>query len=234
MRVALTSRAPAEVRQTAEGLVALARTGEEPAVRTLMQMHNRRLFRLARSVLRDDAEAEDVVQATYVQAFTGLTGFRGDAAFSTWLTRIALNEALGRVRRRRPTVELSDIETEQEAGRVLIFPHSPAPPSPEAEAARRQVREVLEQAIDQLPDSFRLVFVLRDVEGLSIEETAESLGVVAETVKTRLHRARKLMRAAVEKAISPSFSELFPVGGDHCARISDRVIAALRVRRSPA
>lgn len=218
-----------------ETLVALARRGDEGAVRALVARHNGRLFRIARGVTRDDAEAEDVVQEAYVRAFTRLGSFRGEAGFATWLTRIALNEALGRLRRRRPEADLSEIDdADPDGGRLIMFPLTPAPASPEAETGREEVRKVLERAVDGLPDRFRLVLVLRDLEGLDTGETAARLGLRAETVKTRLHRARKLMRAAVEQALAPAFSELFPFGGARCAAMADRIVARLRIGRGSA
>jgi RNA polymerase sigma-70 factor, ECF subfamily len=160
-------------------LVERARNRDGAAVRLIMQRHNRRLFRVARSVLNDDAEAEDVVQEAYVRAFTHLDGFRGEAQLSTWLTRIALNDALGRLRRRRTMVGLKDIDAIDDQGeaRVIYLPSARQDSDPEAAAARAQVRRLLERAVDELPDSFRMVFVLRDIEEMSTEETA-SLHVV--------------------------------------------------------
>src|SRR3712207_500624 len=137
-------------------LVILARGGEATAFREIMRRNNRRLFRAARSVLRDDAEAEDVVQEAYVRAFRGLAGFRGDAGLATWLTRIALNEALGRLRRRRDTVDLDAIEGAQKGGGacILMFPTAQVGGDPEGAAARREVRRLLEAAIDELPEAF--------------------------------------------------------------------------------
>jgi RNA polymerase sigma-70 factor (ECF subfamily) len=211
-------------------LVALARHGDEPAIRQLIKRNNQQLFRVARSVLRNEPEAEDVVQETYVRAFTKLDSFRGDSRFSTWLTRIALNDALGRVRQRRPTVELTEIDVASvsNTGSIVMFPTSLNPPAADSELTRKEMRKLLEQAIDDLPDSFRIVFILRDVEGLSIEETTEQLGLKPETVKTRLFRARRLMRSAIEERLSPSFSELFPFDGVRCEKMADRVIDRLK------
>lgn len=211
-------------------LVDLARHGDEAAIRILVQRHNRRLFRVARSILHDDGEAEDVVQETYVRAFTRLSSFRGEALFSTWLTRIALNEALRRAGRRRPTADLDTLDAEngRNGGSLIMFPSQLAPASPETEAARGQIRHLLEEAVDGLPGPFRLVFVLRDVEGLSTEETATHLSIRPETVKTRLHRARKLMRVALEAKATSAFGELFPFDGERCAHMADRVLARLR------
>ncbi|MGG7576783.1 RNA polymerase sigma factor [Rhizobium sp. Nf11,1] len=211
-------------------LVSLAKQGDEPAIRAIVQRHNQRLFRTARAIIRSDWEAEDVVQAAYVKAFTNLATFRGEAALSTWLTRITLNEALGRVRARKNTTGLEeiDMQTTSGGGEVLQFPSSLSATDPESELSRSQARHLLEQAVDGLPDEFRAIFVLREVEGMSTEEAASFLGIKPETAKTRLHRARKLMRQSIEKQLSGAFSALFPFDGARCASMGDRVIATLR------
>ena len=214
-------------RHSDEELVALARQGSESAVRALIKRNNQRLFRVARAIVRNDAEAEDVVQETYVRAFTKLDAFRGQSQLATWLTRIALNEALGRVRRRRPTAELAELDVGAGRQGVIMFPTLP-PPAADSELARSQIREFLERAVDDLPDTFRIVFILRDIEEMSTEATAEQLSLKPETVKTRLHRARRLMRTAVEKRLAATFSELFPFDGARCDRMADRVIGRLR------
>jgi len=215
---------------TDEDLIALARKQDDSAVRELVKRHNRRLFRIARGVVRDDNDAEDIVQETYVRAFTGLDRFRGEAAFSTWLTRIALNEAYGRLRRKRATVDIADIDAvgDAQGGQVIMFPLSPGQPSPEAETGREQVRRILERAVDRLPEPFRMVFILRDIEDLSTEDAAALLAIKPETAKTRLFRARRLMRAELKKALSPNFSEVFPFAGQRCLRMADRVIERLQ------
>ena len=212
-----------------EELVAFARQGGESAVRELIRRNNRRLFRVARGVVRNDEEAEDIVQETYVKAFTRLDSFRGEFRFATWLMRIALNEAFGRVRKRRPTADLSELETAAASeGRIIMFPISSTPPGADLEVSRSQVRAFLERAVDELPEAFRIVFILRDIEELSTEETATQLSLKPETVKTRLHRARRLMRKAIEKRLSTTFSELFPFDGARCEGMADRVIERLR------
>lgn len=215
-------------------LVALARQDNEGAIRALIKRNNRRLFRVARAIMRDDVEAEDVVQETYVRAFTRLAGFKGDAAFSTWLTRIALNEALSHVRRRRPSADIADLDGSggKDGGQVIMFPKSLTSPEADAELGRRQARELLEQAIDELPAAFRVVFMLRDVEEMSIEETAARLSLKPETVKTRLFRARRLMRATLERRLSAGCTEVFPFDGARCERMADRVVARVRLRSS--
>jgi RNA polymerase sigma-70 factor (ECF subfamily) len=210
-------------------LVILARRGKAMAFREIMRRNNRHLFRAARGVLRDDAEAEDVVQEAYVRAFQGLAGFRGEASLSTWLTRIALNEALGRLRRRRDMVGLKTAEVAQKGGGafILMFPTVQAGDDPEGTAARREIRRLLEEAIDELPDAFRLVLVARDVDGMSVEETAQILGTRPETVRTRLHRARRLLRAVLDQRLGDTLREAFPFDGARCARMTEAVLARL-------
>jgi RNA polymerase sigma-70 factor (ECF subfamily) len=211
-------------------LVTLAREGDEAAVRAIIQRHNQKLFRVARSILRNDSEAEDVVQATYMRAFTSLDGFRLESQLGTWLTRIALNEALGRLRRagRTTTLEELDMPSGRRQAQLIRFPLSVVTADPEAEAARNQVRRLLESAVDSLPLAFRSVFILRDVQGMNVEETASLLELKPETVRTRLFRARRLMREAIEKEFAGAFSALFPFDGARCASMADRVVAALR------
>jgi RNA polymerase sigma-70 factor (ECF subfamily) len=208
-------------------LVARARLRDEPAIGALTRRYNRRLFRLARSILRNDAEAEDVVQEAWVRAFTALDGFRGDAAFSTWLTRIALNEALGRRRRERPTLDWETIGDAASEAEIINFPASARVSDPERSMARSEIRDVLERSIDELPDAFRAVFVARIVEGLTVEETAELFALKAETVKTQLHRARALLREALDRRLGPALTEAFPFGGSRCERMTEAVVARL-------
>jgi RNA polymerase sigma-70 factor, ECF subfamily len=212
-------------------LVERARNRDGAAVRLIMQRHNRRLYRVARGVLNDDAEAEDVVQEAYVRAFTHLDGFRGEAQFSTWLTRIALNEALGRLRRLRTTVDLKDIDTINDQGeaRVIYLPSARQDSDPEAAAARAEVRRLLERAMDELPAPFRMVLVLRDIEEMSTEETAAHLGLRPETVKTRLHRARRLLRQSLDRTLSSAVRDVFPCAGARCARITEAVLDRLGI-----
>jgi RNA polymerase sigma-70 factor, ECF subfamily len=210
-------------------LVERAKRQDGAALRLIMERHNRRLYRMARSILRDDAEAEDVVQEAYLRAFTHLDSFRGEARLATWLTRIALNEALGRLRNRRPSVELKKIDTIDDQGeaRVIFLPTARQEGDPEAAAARAEIRRLIERAIDQLPDSFRIVFVLRDIEEMSIQATASQLGLRPETGKTRLHRARLLLRQSLDKTLSTALADAFPFAGARCARITQVVLERL-------
>lgn len=211
-----------------EALVRLARSGDDGAVRMLTRRYNRRLYRIARGILRNDSEAEDVVQETYVRAFTGLDMFRGDARFATWLTRIAMNEALGRLRRQRPTVDWVSYGENRTQAEIINFPVSAASNDPERTMAQGEIRAVLELAIDALPDSFRTVFVARIVEGMTVEETAELFALKPETVKTRLHRARLLLRDVLDKQLGPALIETFPFGGRRCERMTEAVVRRLR------
>ena len=211
-------------------LIARAIENDAAAVRLIMQRNNRRLYRIARSVVRNDSEAEDVVQEAYGRAFTHLRDFRGDSSLGTWLARIVLNEALGRLRRRRETVDWASIENQQRTrAQIIPFPLVAAQPDPERTVAQREIQVLLEQAIDGLPDAFRLVLMARAIEGMSIEHTAELLGIRPETVKTRLYRARILLRAKLEQDLGQSLTETFPFEGERCARITSSVLERLRL-----
>lgn len=211
-------------------LVELARQDDEDAVRVLVQRYNRRLYRVARAIMRNDADAEDVVQEAHMRAFSALDRFRGDASFATWITRIALNVAFGRLRRRRDAEDREGIEPDMaDTARVIVFPSSQL--NPEQAMARSQVRELLEQVVEGLPDPFRHVLVLRDIEDMSIEETARHLGLKSATVKTRLHRARKMVRAALAERMANALPDLFPFAGARCERMADRVVEGLRTAR---
>ena len=208
-------------------LVQRVQVGDSAAFRIIIQRNNRRLFRIARSILKNDSEAEDVVQEVYVRAFEHLSEFRGEAALATWLARIAINEAQGRLRRQRPSVDLAVLDSGGNGvSEVIPFPLNPDS-DPERVAAQREVRRLMEQAIDELPDAFRVVFVMRIVEGMSIEETASFLDLREETVKTRVHRARHLLRQALDAQLAPALKDSFPFDGARCAHIADLVFKRL-------
>ena len=207
-------------------LVALARTGDHQAFRAIMQRCNQRLFRMARAIVRDEGEAEDVLQEAYTRAFAAVADFRGEAAIVTWLARIVLNEAHGRMRSRRATVGVDAIEAAQEIAQILALEGRLAE-NPEADTARAQVRRLLERAVDDLPELFRLVFILREVEELSVEETAVHLGIRPETVKTRLHRARRRLREALNTQLADVMVGAYPFLGARCSRITEAVLQRL-------
>lgn len=204
---------------------AIARSGD--AFRSIMQRYNQRLYRLARSILRDDAEAEDAVQEAYVRAFTHLDSFRGDSRLATWLSRITINEALGRLRTRRPTVDIATFEAQRTPAEIIQFPLTSKSDDPERTMAQRQLLQLVEQATDNLPEVYRVVFITRVIEGLSVEDTAEILGLRPETVKTRLHRARKLVREQLDKQIGPVLMDAFPFAGRRCERMTAGVMKRL-------
>jgi RNA polymerase sigma-70 factor (ECF subfamily) len=209
-------------------LVDLAGQKVEGAFRVIMQRHNQRLYRIARAVVRNDGEAEDVVQEAYVRAFASLAAFRGDASLATWLSRIVLNEALGRIRRHHPTAELSALENPSPSqAEIIPFPHTSPQLDPERTMAQRQIQLLLEQAIDKLPDDFRTVLIARVIEEMSVEETAALFGLRPETVKTRLHRARKLLREALEEQVGSALCDAFPFDGARCGRMTEKVLNRL-------
>lgn len=209
-------------------LVGYARAGQQDAFRVIMQRCNQRLFRIARGVVRDDVEAEDVLQEAYTRAFAHLDGFREQSSVLTWLTSVTLNEARGRLRKRRATVGVDAIEAAQQTGAEIILLNSATPiESPESSAARSQMRLLIERAVDDLPAPFRIVFILREIEELSVEETAVNLGLPAATVKTRLHRARRLLRKRLSERFDAALTEAFPFLGALCQRLTSRVLARL-------
>ena len=213
-------------------LVGRARVRDEPAIRAIIQRYNRRLYRIARGILRDDSEAEDAVQDAYLKAFSHFDDFRGDAELGTWLCRIVMNEALGRLRRRRPTVDWNTMDDIGTPNEIMRLASSSSRPDPERATAQRQIRELLEQAIDRLPEDFRMVLVARVIEEMSVEETAALLNIRTETVKTRLHRARRLLRAAVEARVGPVLRDVFPFEDPRCERIADAVVRELGLTKS--
>ncbi|WP_338695297.1 RNA polymerase sigma factor [Bradyrhizobium sp. 26S5] len=217
---------PPPIRSAEAELVQRALARDEAAVRAIMQANNRRLFRLARGILRNDNEAEDVVQEAYVRAFTHLDQFRGNSSLSTWLSRIAINEALGRLRSRHTSVEWSELPRGALEAQIIQFPLSSAD-DPEKSMAQREIQHVVERAIDELPEAFRLVFITRVIEGMNVEETAEILALKPETVKTRLHRARTMLRDNVERKIGPVVMEAFPFAGRRCERLTEAVLKRL-------
>jgi RNA polymerase sigma-70 factor, ECF subfamily len=204
-----------------EDVVARVLGGEKRLFEVLMRRYNQRLFRVARSVLRDDAEAEDVMQQAFVEAFTHLGQFEGRASFSTWLTKIALHEALARLRRRGRQHRRDDHAREEDMEKLVS-----ADPNPEQQMLSGQLRALLEAAVDALPQRYRSVFVLREVEGLSTAESAQCLGVRPDVVKTRLLRARALLREELAERAGVVSAAAFTLQLSRC----DRVVAAVFAR----
>lgn len=213
-------------------LVERLRRGDTKAAQAIVQKHNRMLWRIARGIVRDDADAEDALQNAYVRALTSLHGFRGDSSLSTWLSRIVVNEALRRRDQKRQPIGLDDvIET--------LSPDHPgsatmaALPTPEAAAAGQQIRRLVERAIDTLPAPFRVVFMMRVVEQMSIDATAASLNIPVATAKTRLHRANRQLRLTLGAELAAVFDGVFPFGGLRCERLTQAVLARLPAESAP-
>ncbi|MEO8998785.1 MAG: RNA polymerase sigma factor [Rhodanobacter sp.] len=209
-------------------LVALVRSGQREAFRPIMQRCNQRLFRIARSVVGEDSDAEDVLQESYMRAYNKLDTFRGDSTLLTWLTSIVLNEARGRLRKRHAMVGLEQIDAApDDSHRIIQFPSKFGNEDPAVSAARAQICHLLEHAIDELPEAFRTVYVLREIEECTVEETASQLAIKPETVKTRLHRARRLLRTSLQGTLATTMSEAFPFMGLRCARVTEAVMTRL-------
>ena len=205
-------------------LIARVRKGEAAAFEKLMRRYNQRLFRAARSVLRDDSEAEDVVQETFVRAYRHLADFKEQSSVGTWLTQIAVHEALARVRRSRRFGSLDGDSDDPERG---ISQVESSRAGPEQETSSRELRSVLVAAIDSLPEDLRIVFVLREVDGLSTIETSEILQISTEAVRVRLHRARVVLRTRVEKALGEEVHSVFEFAGRRCDRTVAQVFQKL-------
>jgi len=209
-------------------LARLIAARDPAAVRLVTQRNNQRLFRTAWSVLKNREEAEDSVQSAYLGAFRAIGSFEGRSSLSTWLTRIVLNEALGRARaarRRRAGLDEKSV-IHLDDYREKLMRGSLAGAAPDAAVAREQMRLLLEKAIGALPEPFRLVFVLREVEGLSVEEVAETLGVLPATVKTRDLRARRRLQEALAPELKAALTGTFPFAGADCERMTLRVLEA--------
>jgi RNA polymerase sigma-70 factor (ECF subfamily) len=209
-------------------------TGDAAAFTLLMRRHNQSLYRAARSILKDDAEAEDAVQEAYIQAYRSMGRFRGESKLSTWMMRIAVNEALERTRKRSRRAEVihldGDTRPESEAPEATM--NQATPEQPEHGAQRAETRRLLEKKIDALPDAFRTVFVLRAIEDLSVEETALTLGIPEATVRSRFFRARGLLRESLAREIDSAFEDAFAFAGARCDRIVAGVLAKIN-KQSP-
>jgi RNA polymerase sigma-70 factor (ECF subfamily) len=209
-------------------LARLIGSRDAQAVRLVTTRNNQRMFRSAWSILKHRADAEDAVQTAYLRAFAAIETFEGRSSLSTWLTRIVINEALGRRRaakRRLAQLDGSSV-TVLDDYREKLMRGSTSGTSPETEVARMQVRRLLEDAISALPAGFRLVFVLREIEGMTVEETAEALGLKPATVKTRFLRARRRLQEALAPELSAALADSFAFAGGDCEALTERVVQA--------
>ncbi len=212
-----------------EDVVRRVLAGETALFEIIMRRHNQRLYRVARAILRDDGEAEDVMQDAYVRAYRNLAQFEGRAKFSTWLTRIAVHEALSRKQRRGNMQEL-DAMVESDKDRIQQMRSREA--TPEQNVAAGEMRGVLESAIGKLPEKYRTVFVLREVEGMSTTETADSLELTEENIKIRLHRAKALLRKDLFSQVGGSVREVMQFHFNRCDRVVARVFERIGATQS--
>ena len=213
-------------------LASRAAQGDQDAFARIMRRYNQRLYRLAVSVMGDASEAEDVLQESYVRAFYAFATYAGAGSLGAWLARIVRNEAIDRVRARESRRTHVAIEAElggQSGEDETNVTSDPLMIDPQALAANAELRRLLEHAIQRLPEQFRTAFVLREVEGLSVEETAEYLGIPAATVKTRDHRARNLLRGYLSENIDATIPQTFPFLGARCDRIVEKVLSRLKM-----
>jgi RNA polymerase sigma factor (sigma-70 family) len=198
--------------------------GDVSAFERLMRQYNRRLYRLASATLRDRTEAEDALQDAYLSAFRSMANFRGEASLGTWLSRLVLNECFARTRRnvrRQNVIPMVSASRHVESTQMIADQSD----SPDGALGRAQIRDLLERKVNELPDNYRIVFVLRSVEELSVDETAEILAIPEETVRSRHFRAKNLLRESLAREMNLAEPDLFEFGGDHCNRV---VAAVLR------
>jgi len=202
--------------------------GDELAFEVLMRKHNRRLYRVARAVLRDDAEAEDALQLAYLRVFQSIGSYRGESRLSTWMTRIVVNESLMRMRKRRREGIVIPLESMTGGSDMATIEDIESSAElPDAAAMRGQTRLLIERHIDALPEAFRTVFVLRALEELSVEETAASLDIPEATVRTRFFRARGLLREALAREVDVATGDAFAFDGARCDRIVSTVLGRI-------
>ena len=205
--------------------------GDAAAFEALMRRHNRTMFRTARAILRDDAEAEDALQEAYLQAFRTIGGFRGDAKFSTWMARVVANEALARLRKQVRRAAIVPLQGGVEVDEINPTTEPSMDQGPENAARRAEMRRLLEKRIDALPGAYRPVFMLRAVEEYSVEETAAILQIPEATVRSRFHRARSLLREGLASEVDLAYEEVFGFAGERC----DRIVATVmqRIAKEP-
>jgi RNA polymerase sigma-70 factor (ECF subfamily) len=204
-------------------IVRRVRAGDRALFEILMRRHNQQIYRAARAIVKDESEVEDVMQQAYINAYTHLDQFEERSQFSTWLTRIAVNEAIARRQKRRTVLSMTENVDERGADAVEM---TSSQPTPEHQAYARELQQVLEEAVDELPETYRAVFMLREIEGLSTSETGQGLGLGEEAVKTRLHRARAMIRRSVTSRIGDVAAGAFQFQAPRC----DRVVAAVLAR----
>lgn len=207
-------------------LAAQIALGNRAAFEVMMRRYNQPLFRTARSIVRDDAEAEDVLQSAYLHAYQGMGAFRSDARLSTWLTRIVVNQAIAARRKRTRSADVLHLHTESEQMNEMNM-HPDEAPTPERTAMQVQLRQRLERGIDALPDAFRVVFVMRAVQEMSGDEVALCLDIPEATVRTRFHRARGLLREMLARELDMAYADVYAFDGERCERIVTSTLVRL-------
>jgi RNA polymerase sigma-70 factor (ECF subfamily) len=222
--VSTTAKVPGAGPMTDEEVVGRVRAGETALFEVIMRRYNQRLFRVARSILGNDGEAEDVTQDAYVRCYIHLDQFEGRARFSTWLTKIAVHEALARLRARQKLVEIDAMSGAVDDDMTM----ESKSPSPEQEVMTQTIRIVLEEAVEKLPETYRSVFMMREVEGMSTAETAECLDLTEESVKVRLHRARSMLRKHIYAQTGAATVEAFQFLGARCDRMVSTVMERIQ------
>lgn len=222
--ISTASVSPSGQTMTDEEVIGRVRAGDTALFEVIMRRYNQRLFRVTRSILGDDDEAQDVTQEAYVRAYMHLDQFEGRAQFSTWLTKIAVHEALARLRARKRLVDIDGMSASAEDAMNL----ESKTPSPEQDVLNKTIRIVVETAVDGLPETYRSVFMLREVEGLSTSETADCLDLTEETVKVRLHRARSLLRKRIYTQTGAATAGAFQFLGARCDRLVSKVLERIR------
>lgn len=229
MSIAVQNRpAPDFTRLSEVDLAQQCAARDRATIEHVISANNQRLFRTAWSILKSRSDAEEAVQSAYLSAFANMSGFEGRSSLSTWLTRIVVNEALGRRRadeRRRRNLEQEGVAVLDDYRDALM--RGSEVEAPDATVAREQIRKLLEHAVAELPDSFRTVFVLREIEGLSSEETSDVLGIPVATVKTRLFRSRRRLQEILAPEVGNALNGTFPFAGGDCAALTERVLKKL-------
>ena len=223
------SAVPKSVHVPTADLARRVQEGDRSAFAALMRRFNRRLFRTARAILKDDAAAEDALQDAYVAVYQHIDEFRGDADLSTWLTRVVVNQALQALRKTKRQGVVVSLDSSYDEPHAIgpTMENPAAPDAPERAAMRAEIRRLLERKIDDLPDAFRIVFVLREVEELTIEEVARCLGVPEATVRTRLFRAKARLRESIASEIDVAAQDVFAFAGSRCDRIVHAVLTRI-------
>jgi len=228
----MNARSPETLEEEDAALAARVAAGDLAAFERLMRLHNRRLYRLARATLRDEADAEEALQDAYLRAFKAIGQFRGESSLATWLSRLVLNECLGRLRRqgrRSSIVRLVSTDADERVEHEFMSHPSPGA-TPHDHAERSEIRAMLERKLDELPEAFRTVFVLRGVEEMDVSEVARCLGIPETTVRSRFFRARSMLRELLARDFDVAERDVFAFGGKHCDRLVAAVLERLQAR----